>query len=55
MASASTNTLTSRYISDSDSDDDDTSFEDDNMMLDLDSEELLEQVEEFLSHATSAS
>ena len=45
----------SRYISDSDSDDDDSSFEDDDMTLDLDSEKLQEQVEEFLSHATNAS
>ena len=51
----STNILTSWDISDSDSDDDDSSYVDDDMMLDLDSEELQEQVEELLSHATNAS
>ena len=51
----STNTLTLWYISDSDSDDDDSSYVGDNIMLDFDSEELQEQVEEFLSHVTNAS
>ena len=44
-----------RYISNSDSDEDDSSYVDNDMMLDLDSEELQEQVEEFLSHVTNAS
>ena len=51
----STNTLMSQYISDSESDEDDSSYVDDDMMLDLDSEGFQEQVEEFLSHATNAS
>ena len=51
----STNTLASQYVSDSEPDDDDSSYADDDMMLDLDSEGVQEQVEEFLSHATNAS
>ena len=51
----STNTLASQYISSSEPDEDDSSFEDDDMMLDLDSEGVQEQVEEFLSHVTNAS
>ena len=44
-----------QYISDSESDEDDSSYADDDMMLDLDSEGFQEQVEEFRSHATNAS
>ena len=51
----STNTLASQYISNSEPDDDDSSYADDDMMLDLDSEGVQEQVEEFLSHVTNAS
>ena len=42
-------------MSDSDSNDDSSSSEDNDMTLDLDSEELQEQVKEFLSHAVNAS
>ena len=44
-----------QYISDSKPDDDDSSSAEDDMMFDLDSEGVQEQVEEFLSHATNAS
>ena len=51
----STNILMSQYISDSESDDDDSSYADDDMTLDLDSEGFQEQVEDFFSHVTNAS
>ena len=45
----------SQYISDSEPDDNDSSYADDDMTFDLDSEGVQEQVEEFLSQATNAS
>ena len=51
----STNTLALQYISDSEPDNDDSSYADDDMTLDLDSEGVQEQVEEFLTHVTNAS
>ena len=56
----STNTLVSRYISDSEPDDDEpdddnSTCKDDDMTFDLDSKGAQEKVEEFFSHATNAS